>query len=84
MNDIIGKKVYSGKGIKIGKINEVILSGFQVYGWLVQVDEKYGLKKRVLIKRENVKVVKEIVIVDNEIEKLLNKLENEVNFTGDF
>jgi sporulation protein YlmC with PRC-barrel domain len=84
LDAIVGKQVYSEDGMKIGKVEEVVLKNSEVYGWVVKLDEKYELNKRILIKKKNVQVINNIIIVDKEVREYLETLMEEVKFTGDF
>ncbi len=71
LSTLEGKEVYSSYGSKIGKIKEAILSGNRIYGWIVVLAENYNLNQDILIKHETVMAVKDVFIVDGEIEGMI-------------
>ncbi|MBL7052034.1 MAG: PRC-barrel domain-containing protein, partial [Nanoarchaeota archaeon] len=75
MDAVVERQVYSEDGIRIGKVVDVVLLNSMVYGWLVKLSGKYECDKKVLIKKKNVKVVSDILIVDKDVEEHLKKFE---------
>lgn len=75
LSEMDGKLVYSSFGKKLGYIREAVVSGNAIVGWIIKPAKRFKLKKtRVLIKYENVKSVKNVVIVDGEVGNMLKNL----------
>jgi len=73
LSTLSNKKVYSSDGKYIGKTKQAILKDNRIYGWIIQPDKKYEVKKDILIQHKDVVGIKEIFIVDERIEDYLEK-----------
>jgi sporulation protein YlmC with PRC-barrel domain len=76
LKSIIGKGVYAENGDKIGKVKEVYLENYKIYGWLIKLDKKIAkkiMKKKILIKHKYVKSIGKIMIIEEKVAEHLDK-----------
>jgi sporulation protein YlmC with PRC-barrel domain len=69
LSNCYGKEVYSEEGEKIGKIIEIYIQDYRIYGWLVKIDKKYNKINRirkVLIKHRHVVSIGHVMIIDKD------------------
>ena len=74
LKNMVGKKVYTDSGHYMGKIKEIVLEQNKIYGLNIKLDKKFKFNKNVMVKYLNVKDVGEVLIIDNRILELLEKL----------
>lgn len=72
----IGKLVYSSSGDKIGIIKEAYVQDNKVYGWIVKLEEKYNIKRRIMIHPRNVISISNMFIIEDKIDDFLNNLKS--------
>jgi len=71
LTSLHGKIVYSEEGDEIGTIDEPVLEGKKVYGWIVTPLDKYQFGENILIKHSDVINLGEVMIVKEGIEEYL-------------
>jgi len=76
LTNIMGMKVYTSDGYKIGVVREVYLDdkNHKIYGWLIKVNRKIAGKigkKFILVKHSLVFSIKQVVIIDERVSKYL-------------
>ncbi len=71
-SELAGKEVYTGSGIYLGKIRDIILAGDKIDSLKIEIDRKYKFKARgVIINYGYIKDIGEVVITDEKVHKIL-------------
>ena len=74
---LIKKKVYTDGGDYVGNVEEVVLQGNKIHSLKVRLDKRHKfVAKGVIIKYRNVRALRKIVIVDDEILSHLRNYKN--------
>jgi len=74
LTSLINKSVFSTTGNKIGIVEQPIITGNRIYGWVVKMDKNSDFKERkFLIKQEHLQATGDIFLVDNQVAELLIK-----------
>jgi sporulation protein YlmC with PRC-barrel domain len=79
LKSIIGKEVYGDNGDKIGRIKEVYIGDYKVYGWMIKLNKSISKKirkKMILVKQKYIKSIGKIVIIDKRVAEHLEKLDS--------
>ena len=83
---VIGLKVYTSDGNKIGRLEDVRLGDDEIYGWFIRLNRKYYKKMRVraiLIRNKHINAIGNILILDGDasehIENFEENIENNMN-----
>jgi sporulation protein YlmC with PRC-barrel domain len=73
---LFNKKVYTGEGIYLGKIKEVILFKSRIDKLKIQLSKKHSLKiKGIIVEYSNVRGIGNIIILNESLTKSINDLE---------
>ncbi|MEI6849457.1 MAG: PRC-barrel domain-containing protein [archaeon] len=81
LGNIIGKDIYSENGNLLGKVKEVYVKDYKIYGWLIEPNKKIVKKivkkiknKKILIKHEHIKSIGEVMIIKEEFAEYLENV----------
>lgn len=72
ISSLLNKKVYSSGGNFIGEVREVILGKNNIHSLKILLDKKYDfIGKGIIVDYKNVKSIKDVVILDEEVLSIL-------------